>query len=204
MKSVFTTLSVAFICVLIGKQTIAQPPEDSSSLPQAFELQILETGLTDELQTEIEKAETEEDLLALTSSRNATWRESTSCTVLEGQSTRIMFGKTISLVTGVSQGRQGRVESRSRQQIGTGINALVKRVGDKFELKLSYQSARLESEQQDDMPPPGILTTTFDSTAVLELGQPKVLTTTPHSCLFVTISKQRERSSRSSRARSRN
>lgn len=184
-------MKISFVLTLVLGLALANPAigQEAATDRQAYDLRVVEIPTTQEAQDRLVESGAEQLNLAM---REAEWRETISCTLILEQKTKVMFGKTVALVSGVSNSSRGTVRQMRQQNIGTAMQATLSRKEESFLLKLAYQSSRLDGPQLEDAPPPGIQQTVFESPVELELGTPKIVATTPHSCLIVTVQKERE------------
>lgn len=182
--------------LLLASLAVTAKSQEEAEAKQAYDLRVVEIPTTKEIQDQLLESGAANINLAM---KNAEWREMTSCTLLLDQRTKVMFGKTVALVSGVTNSGRGTMRSMRQQSLGTAVSAVLSAEGDELSLQLSYQASRLGSPQQEDALSPPIEQTVFDSTVVLELSEPKIVTTTPHSCLIVTLQKERKLDRRRSR-----
>lgn len=111
--------------------------------------------------------------------------------LLENFPSEILFGKSVAVISGISQTVNGKNRNMTQRQIGTSVRATVESKNEKMQLKLSYDVSRFLGEVQEDSAP-DIETVKIDTNLLLENGKRVVVagtSSTESRYLLVTITK---------------
>ncbi len=165
------------------RETLAQ--ENKAESARSFNVTIVEARLSEQ---SVPSEATAEMLWAmLRNSTQADWIESIQCTILEGQRTNVKFGRTVSVVTGITESQFGQTRNLTEKSLGTGVSLTVELTGEEIGLMIDYQASRFSSDNNGELPPPEVESNQYTSIVKLKLGMPKLLSSTPKSRLMVLI-----------------
>jgi len=173
--------------------SIAAPPpaftqDSSEATPRTFLVTIVEARLSEQNVSLTKPGENVDELwAALRDSSKTEWSESVQCTALEGLKTRLMFGRNVAFVAGITESPHGKTKNMTDKPLGTGVSLVVTESGKKLKLDIEYQSSRLAGENNGELPPPDLETNQYNSSTLLELGKIQVLALTPNSSLLIRI-----------------
>lgn len=172
------------ICTLATHRQ-AFPQEGKAEAPRTFLVTILEGRLSE--QSKASEANAERLWADLRDSSKTDWLETVQFTVLDGHKTRVMFGRKVPVVAGITESQHGKTRNMVDKPIGTGVSLAIKGADEKLALEVEYQSSRLSGENSGELPPPALETSDFESTLLLSLGKPKLLVASPNTCLMILI-----------------
>ena len=176
------TTALAIGALLLGPGAVSQAEESSQ---RNFTVSIIEAKFSQ--QGDISKVAPETIWKTTRDSSKTDWAETIRCTVLDGQQASVMFGKSVSVVTGVSESQRGRTRSTRDMQIGTAVKLTAESHEDRVAVQVEYQSSRLSGVISDEPPPPSVEQNEIASTLVLEIGKPKILSATPGSVVLIMV-----------------
>jgi hypothetical protein len=131
------------------------------------------------------------DFEKLATAGSLAMNETLRFSILESFPTSVLFGKSIAVTTGVTQGVNGKIRNLTQRQLGTSVKATAEPVKDKVLVKLSYQATRNMGEVKEDAAP-DIETINVETSLLLEFGKRVVVASTTASdsgFLMVTVSR---------------
>ncbi len=129
------------------------------------------------------------DFEKLAAAGSLTMSESVRVSLLESFPTNVLFGKSITVTMGVTQGVNGKARNMTQRQIGTTVKASAEPKKDKVLVKLSYQATRNLGEVKEDVAP-DMETINVDTSLLLEIGKRVVVASSTGSdsgFLLVTV-----------------
>jgi len=180
-----TTLGLVLSLVLAFTTYTQAIGQNNDNVPRSYQVTLIEARLQSEIN--ISELSARELFVTATAPSKVDWKEVITCAALEGHQTKVMFGRNVSLVTGITESSRGKQQSISDRSIGTGLLITIAQTGNKLATEIEYQSSRLSSENDGELPPPEIETNEVTSQVVLTLGQPKVLSSSPNSILIISV-----------------
>jgi hypothetical protein len=177
-------LFILTVC-LLAAQRPAFAQENKAESARTFLVTIVEARLVE--QDMASNATADRLWAALRDSAKTDWLETVQCTVLEGQKTRLMFGRQVPVVMGITESAHGKTRNMVDKPLTTEIFLGVTAADEKLGLEIEYQSSRLSGENNGELPPPEIERSQYTSSIVLRAGKPKLLALTPNSILMILI-----------------
>ncbi|MHC4992206.1 MAG: hypothetical protein ACYTGC_14635 [Planctomycetota bacterium] len=113
---------------------------------------------------------------------------------LGGHESRVQFGTRKAMTMGTSVSNRGaQTRSFQMQELGTIVQVTATPYQEKVLLRLSYESSRVEGEEQDDGPPE-IRLVQIDTTLLIRPGAPSLIGgTSAHGTQYLRVSIENER-----------
>lgn len=184
MQRKVLALFVFAICVTTTTRQVF-PQEGKAESAQTFLVTIVEARLTEP--TSESDTSAEALWVVAKDSSKTDWSETIQCTVLGGYKSRLMFGRNVAVVTGVTESPRGATRNMVDRPTGTEVSLAVTPSSDRLVLEIEYQSSRLSGENDGELPPPNVETNRYTSSVIVDLGEPVLLASTPNSKLLVLI-----------------
>ncbi len=180
------------LCMFVIAHACAQDdkPGASEAPLRTYSIKIVEFRLKASADHSMTPAIIAKDLEKLIVAGNVSYHETLRVSALESHPTSVVIGKTVSVVTGVNQGINGKTRSMTQRQIGTSMKATAESRKDKVFLKINYQATRIIGEAKEDIAP-DMDTINVDTSLLLELGSPVVVAATSTAAstyILVTVS----------------
>lgn len=165
-----------------------QNDASGSSPPlQSHEITLIEFQLKDAQSLLLSKDNIAENFDQLTADGRIEIIETVQLYAVTGYKAKVLFGRQISVVQGLTHGPHGETRSMKEVALGTGVAAMIAPKDDKLVLSLEYQSSRVFGEIPQDSPPE-IATLQIDTSLVLGNAERTVLCgTTSQNLTFVMV-----------------
>lgn len=158
----------------LGRARSEQPTAVEAVRPRSFVFQIAEIRTAEAAPVELTSAEVLKWLEEAQKSGQIEFLETVRMTVVEDQKSLAQFGRSVAVVTGESQTREGQKQIRERREFGTIVNLVAKAIGDTVGVELGYDAAR--PGDGADSGGAEMTTTQVKTKLIVEPGKPTLVT----------------------------